>query len=329
MKSTGITYEDYLSRKIRIISFLATLAVIWQHIGGGYAKNLVVNFLCFWAVPWFLMVSGVFFMKTYEKYPFLVFSKKKAHSLVVPYLFWGALGGCICMPQIQNMGVHRFLDYFGITSLTPEGNTPLWYIQSIVIYMFIMWGAIYVSCGRVGIAFVVFSAVCGIMIAFKFKIGMPASPYWFLLGCLTTSCSTLKRCRLSSRSNVLICIAMFCAAVVLRIIWMKIGGAFAPNRVLELAIRNVANAATIVLIWSLIDLVAPNGYLRVYSFMTTSFVVYCAHMPLIRCINHVLKGLECDYYFIEAIIFPLVLFLLASGLKRSCPKLYGFLSGGR
>lgn len=93
----------YLSDKIRVISFMCIMLVVWIHTyyteGQNYTSSLfLMNFwgcgVCTLAVPLFYTISGyLFFLGTMEKGVTSIFvkQKKRVRTLLVPYLLTNVL----------------------------------------------------------------------------------------------------------------------------------------------------------------------------------------------------------------------------------------------
>lgn len=110
----------YVSRKIAVLSTLATIAVAIIHSNSlerYYESRLVfsignvIAFLQHWAVPFFFMVSGFFFDRAFAEkpiiksyYPFLL---KKLRSLGLPYLLWGSVIGFLLMTPLKMIVNHQ------------------------------------------------------------------------------------------------------------------------------------------------------------------------------------------------------------------------------
>lgn len=127
---------EYASNKIRVLSLMASFMVVMLHVflrephttGEMLYKIVFHDGLCSFAVPFFFVVSGFFFMNRYE--PSVVWwscgVKKRIGSLIVPYFFWCGivlLEACL----LSNSKVD-ILHGFGITTITPA-NPPMWYVK--------------------------------------------------------------------------------------------------------------------------------------------------------------------------------------------------------
>ncbi len=82
---------------IDIMNILACISVICLHHNGlvhsfadtlGWRQSLVVECVCYWAVPVFLMISGANLMNYREKYSTTDFFRKRIIRTVIPWLFW-------------------------------------------------------------------------------------------------------------------------------------------------------------------------------------------------------------------------------------------------
>lgn len=93
----------YLSDKIRVMSFLCIMLVVWIHTyyveGSDYISSMfLMNFwgcgVCLYAVPTFYAISGyLFFLGTKEKGAKAIFSKlkKRVRTLLIPYILTNLL----------------------------------------------------------------------------------------------------------------------------------------------------------------------------------------------------------------------------------------------
>lgn len=87
---TRIVYID-------VLNILAMICVIALHCNGmvhnyiparSWATSLIVEVICFWAVPVFLMITGATLMNYRKKYDTKTFFRKRVMKVVIPFLFW-------------------------------------------------------------------------------------------------------------------------------------------------------------------------------------------------------------------------------------------------
>ena len=93
MKSKRILYFDLLN----IISCIAVIFLHHNVVVHVYEQNpvwaqaLVIEVICYWAVPVFLMLSGANLLNYREKYDTKIFLEKRVQRAVIPFLFWSVV----------------------------------------------------------------------------------------------------------------------------------------------------------------------------------------------------------------------------------------------
>ena len=82
---------------IDVANVLAIIAVLYLHCNGivhrftptsAWAQSLVVEVICYWAVPIFFMNSGITLLRYRTRYSTRDFFKKRFSGAVLPFLFW-------------------------------------------------------------------------------------------------------------------------------------------------------------------------------------------------------------------------------------------------
>ena len=80
-----------------ILNILAMISVVAMHVNGivhgnprtsAWNTSLIVDCICYWAVPVFMMISGATLMNYREKYDTKTFFKKRLLKVLVPFVFW-------------------------------------------------------------------------------------------------------------------------------------------------------------------------------------------------------------------------------------------------
>lgn len=80
-----------------ILNILACISVVLLHCSGivhkytptrAWKTSLIVEVICYWAVPVFVMLTGATLMKYREKYDTKTFFKKRISKVVIPLIFW-------------------------------------------------------------------------------------------------------------------------------------------------------------------------------------------------------------------------------------------------
>ena len=100
--------SGYVSSKLKWLSVIATLTVVWIHSNsmaflsdlpnyGKFLSRFLMISLTSWAVPCFFMISGFLLIHSYKN-SYKDFLKKKSRSLLIPYLCWAAIGTGLTIP---------------------------------------------------------------------------------------------------------------------------------------------------------------------------------------------------------------------------------------
>lgn len=93
MKSSRVLYFD-------VLNVISCVSVVCMHSNGyfhSYVKDgwwwlrVLVEVICYFAVPVFFMLSGATLLGYREKYPTLVFYKKRLRKTFFPYLVWSVI----------------------------------------------------------------------------------------------------------------------------------------------------------------------------------------------------------------------------------------------
>ena len=136
------------SEKIKIISFLATLAVVVIHckrLGSGldFQRNplALLQLICSdsfvrCSVPWFFVVSGFFFVWGKNSFSLNDWGgqiRKRLLSLYVPFLVWNA---CYFIMFDDNITLCGFIQRVaGLNYFIKPACVPFWYIRSVLLLM--------------------------------------------------------------------------------------------------------------------------------------------------------------------------------------------------
>lgn len=85
---------------IDVANVLAIIAVLYLHCNGivhhytptsAWAQSLVIEVLCYWAVPIFFMNSGITLLNYRSRYSTRTFFKKRFMGAMLPFLFWSVV----------------------------------------------------------------------------------------------------------------------------------------------------------------------------------------------------------------------------------------------
>lgn len=82
---------------IDILNILACLSVIFMHCNGivhfydnsrAWKESMVVETLCYWAVPVFFMITGTTLMEYRQRYDTVTYFKKRVLKTIFPFIVW-------------------------------------------------------------------------------------------------------------------------------------------------------------------------------------------------------------------------------------------------
>jgi len=138
-----------LSDKIRIISFLCTVLVVFRHSLNLQAFGLSsyrnphvaviecgISKITEVAVPYFFIISGYFFLRYsyYGNGEYMTMVRKKIRTLFVPFLFWNIVGVFPLLLMHQFVFEDTPWKYI-LQLLNSDWNGVLWYVRDIMTMM--------------------------------------------------------------------------------------------------------------------------------------------------------------------------------------------------
>ena len=150
--------NKYLSDKLRVISFISMILVVFVHsyhlklqlgeevfrLDAGF--NVFIQFflsegIARVAVPIFFIISGYLFFLNFKgtKSEFILKYKKRAKSLLVPFLFWSILGLIVHLilhlsPIFENYRLDADYSFIGVLDLIFINPVPaqLWFLRDLI-----------------------------------------------------------------------------------------------------------------------------------------------------------------------------------------------------
>lgn len=344
---------QYLSDKIKVMSFLAIVVVLYIHAGlpkmeqpdgmmhiALVTREIIARIIGDCAVPLFYAISGyLFFRHTGSISDILLKMKKRVKSLLIPFFI-----ACIHVPLFyivieQVPGVSNYINAerflpmmaqmsFGeiLCSLFYDsGNTfpwavHLWFLRDLIIIValspILFWATRKIGVATLPVVFVLYLLFPKVY----FLYGM----IWFLMGYFFLE-------RLSAYKSIWY-----------PILWMTI--TICHSFTHEFGYWNVLKVVEITLgiisFWNLYDIVVPTNFrLNNLKWLKTAcgftFFVYLYHDPEYHII---VKGIpvlvgQNGGYLLAFVLSPLIhiplMIAIGTVLKRYTPKLYALLTGGR
>lgn len=328
--------KQSISNKIKIASFICTLMVVFRHslnhiafwnewrgdLFAGFVEG-GISILTQIAVPYFFLVSGFFFFKYsyYNSTEYLVMVRKKWNTLILPYLIWSTIG------LIEQMAAREYaidsLNKLLFDLLLSEWNGPLWYVRTLIIFMFVypLYGWIFkinnlilysiviiillylwnpVDCGIFSSEGILFFFLGGVLHSYPFILEKKINKYFLLI--------------------LSIVWIVFCFYQPL---WSKV-------------MSNITTIGGIIIFWNLIDYISTKYSNILLNLSVFSFFIYANHIYPLKAIKITFARLYPENetvalltYFIAPCIIVLLFTYIGKFLKKKYPRIMFFLTGGR
>lgn len=340
---------DYQSQKIRNLSFIAIIAVLFIHTNSSasnpdsciaFIHSLIHNASNF-AVPLFFIISGyLFFYQKDEMHHVKNNIRKRIRTLMIPYIIWCTL----FIMQIWVASHFKTLnnDYFSILHngeilrflkrvyIAPPLAFHLWYVRDLL--GLVALSPLIFLCQRKHplVFLLIVIVICGLLKIIPW-LSWPLT--WFSIG---SYFAFSKRDLLELRQKWI--------GVVMLIGYIGITAWFISNGMFTTADRWYAFPVIllgVIGIWNTYDIIGIHRHIPCYLTEQT-FFLYCAHVPFLTIIATILfpivKGhsvLEGFAYFFPALITCCVLVIIARWWQRLnrhsnlSSTIYKYLTGGR
>jgi surface polysaccharide O-acyltransferase-like enzyme len=355
----------YLSDKLRVLSFIAMVMVVVLHaykaplsyhlgnplLNGGYAFFIQIFFsegITRIAVPLFFLISGYLFFLNFNATvsEFALKYKRRAKSLLVPYLLWSAWGlGFYAVLQLPAASRHFFtndlvLDYSFMKILDTLFLNPipyqLWFLRDLMVLVAL--SPLISKC----LQYLKFVPVLLLFIAwlvffkFSFVVFRTESFFFFSLGAyLSTTKSTIPLISLNKHcywiAGLIWTLTAFFKAL---LIWQNSG-----EMMLIVLLGRLSILSGMLTVWSLYDMMmrnkeSPNELL--FRLSAFSFFIYAFHEPVLTVVQKglfYLTGASEPMILLNYVLAPVLTVSLgvSSGilLKRCMPLFYSLITGGR
>jgi len=353
---------DYLSRKIKIVSFISILCVVFQHAinftgyidpsstyAGQINFNTVLQYIFGYgfargAVAIFFILSGYLFFRNYilgktvDKYT------SRFRSLFIPYVLWGALSILFVM-LLQSTGAFSSL-YTGVLSGKPfmeylkiianHGVAfQLWFLWDLMLYT-LLAPLFYVVLKYTSVFLLIPLYILWMLqvplppvFAFVYRGGL-----FYLLGAYIAMYGVYIP---KEKVKPIALISIIFWMVMLTI---KTGIAFGIILSPYLKLSQIDNMAIIMgisTLWFGYDKIASSKLMDLFLLATPfTFFLYASHEPLLEIVKQfgvtVTGRSDVSLLLLYGGSIILVLFLtIGCGilLKKLTPKLYSLLTGGR
>ena len=120
-----------------ILNIFAIISVVIMHCNGSVHGNpntrtwnfsLIIECICYWAVPIFIMLSGANLLNYREKYDTKIFFKKRILKVLIPFIFWALIMFIWKKYTGQlNVSLNSIKDYFNFFLSNKE--EPIYYFM--------------------------------------------------------------------------------------------------------------------------------------------------------------------------------------------------------
>lgn len=341
--------ENQFRNKIYIFNFLLIIGVILIHTNNIDVYHLdnstewlainiyiVEKFFRMWqevCVPFFFIISGYLFFRTFEWKK--IFDKyiSRLKSVVIPYFIWCSLYyfyfvGITSIPFIMNLtgivnGVDLNLQVWGMW-LWKDEYYVFWFMKELII-MIILTPVIYLllkEYGRFSFGFIILPLLC---INLSYPILFKCQPFnfYYMLGAFVgiNYKNIPLVCERKKTIISIIVICLFCVYFSLLVITdKKVNDSFLDFACMAL--------------WYGSDVFTFSHEQKWW--IKISFFIYCMHdivLEVLEKIIYFIFGTRPIFALLDYVLAPsLTIFfciITAKILKRKCPKVWEILSGGR
>lgn len=351
----------YLSLKIKIFSFVLMIMVVFLH-----SYNLLIKFksltitvekgpssfiqefisggITHVAVPLFFIISSyLFFLKLkgdlFKEY--LSKLRKSISTILMPFIIWSAWGILFFfilqeIPQTKIFFTNNLIrdytinQFFNVLFINPIAY-QLWFLRDLFI-LIILSPLIFVCIQKIGWFFMI-----PIGLLWFLNINLVSiqnqSLFFFVSGALMA----MKISDLMQERNQLNAIAY--SGIWILIITLKTTVLYLDygNELVVNLLEKIGILIGCVALWKLYDRLAKHKCLEnmeKYSFLGYSFFLYLIHEPILSMFKKIFffilgQNQSLLVYFLAPVITIFLGLAIGLALKRSMPKLYFILTGGR
>ena len=350
----------YISRKFRVLSFFAAIAVVFIHSAtmtgmedqAAWCRSVIDiyrNRITCWAVPFFFVTAGYWFSQggyMRRRQTYLVFLKNKVRSLIIPYTLFIVIAFVVSMPAVVSANIiaqrpilantlfaekslfDAFNQMFGLTILFPKPLGVMWFIRTLFI-VFLFAPAYRFLAQRCAIFFPI-----GMILFFGFipEFDIPYFPIWFNLAIWfylglwigVVRGGNLVKAKASIWVPILL-LAIGClwGFKIVSFQWLPLSGM-------------VVKLSFILGIWFMYDYVDCYLPTNLPKFLTWSFWLYCTHNMIVL---YAIAFSRWVFGRSDVVICILPLFvcaftivlslLIAKFLEKKVPRVFTVLTGGR
>jgi fucose 4-O-acetylase-like acetyltransferase len=345
---------NYLSQKLRVLSFISIIAVIFWH---GYLspsetsrfsdfflfQNLITSAFLRFSIPMFFAISGYLFF--FKPFNYRRQIQKRIKTLLLPYLLWSLLGallvyGLLLFPVTRNIlnmqwefSISHFLKHITIEPLQYQ----FWFLRDLMV-LTVLSPVIYLLSKNFPLVWIVLLGITWMMVGDKGIIIRVESLLFFLIGAVAANGKDkplIPRIQLkqilwltgtiwiASSFYFGYCISYHCFPD------------FIPRNILYA----IPKLSGLLFIWFAYDKKQINGFINHHlpaKILSATFFLFCFHEPLLTVFEKIsirimlqLEWLSYFLYILNPVITIILSFIVYKTLNRFAPRILNILTGNR
>lgn len=349
---------SYLSNKIKIVSFVAIIMVVFLHAynidikqggivlhfekgGNWWVQNYISNGLTRIAVPIFFLISGFLFFLSKDKAQvnFSEKIRKRFKTLVVPYFFWVLFGILLyfllqSFPQSKSFFTKKLIaDYSGIDWLKAIFVDMIpyqfWFIRDLIVITFLS-PIIYFLLKKLPLVFIV--VVAGFWLFNQDTVFLTSEALLFFLigGYIAIEKASLLEKTPSFKWYYSFILWQLLIAVKTIILF------YDGSEIVVILFHKLSILVGLLSFWIMYDHLIGKKEMKAHSIFSYSFFIFAFHEPFLTIVKKglfaVLGKTEVQYfiiYFIAPTVTIFVSLIIAAILKRYLNPLYSVITGNR
>lgn len=353
---------EYLSQKIKAVSFFAIIMVIILHCynldmyqkinaleveknTNWFIQTIISYGATRIAVPLFFIISGYLFFFTFNgNSDFILKIKKRFNTLVIPYLFWSFFGILFyyvlqSIPQTQEFFSKKPIREYSTGELLDVAFIniipyQLWFIRDLIILTLVS-PAIYFLIKKLNFWFLLF------ILPFWFLnqdsiFFASESILFFSLGVFLTLHYQKSLELILPKKYMIIATILWMMFLLLKIVAEKYG--YIPSIGIQI-LHKISILFGIISFWSLYDLLFkanPSGIQKYKPLFAFTFFIYAFHEPILTIIKkglfYILGKQENKLilvYVLSPFLTIVICLIVGYCLKKLLPNVFKLITGNR